>query len=235
MSEVKPKQEEYPEIQVPVAQPTEKPVEEPGIHPGKMRRFMRQLSRASTKVETQIRAKADVRGKIEKIKSMSLNKRTKKAELESELTDFETMIHNIVMDEQKILDEQRRETREMQSLKKIVEDLSTKLVQLGREYAIEMEKKDKKIFDLRDNLATARMKASEAKDDRQEKIAAIEQRIKTKTKAKRSEISSVANDLKALEDTHRKLTSSKKHPKQDLDRLKKVIDSHKNKLKALKR
>lgn len=135
MSEAKDNSAEYPELMVPPSEEEHvadgKKETEPRFSPLKMRRFVKHLSSASTKVHTQIKAKADIRERLERIKSMALNKRTKKAEIESEFSDFQSLVHDIIMDEQKILDEQRRETKEIRSLKEMVEDLSKKLVDLG--------------------------------------------------------------------------------------------------------
>ena len=227
--------DKYVEMKVPEPPKKQGADAKKGYSPGKMRRFMRHLGVSSTKVEGQIRAKAEVRGRLEKIKSLALNKRSKKSDIEDEFTDFQQMVHDIIMDEQKILEEQRRETKEIQSLRSMVEDLSRKLVDLGREYAIEMEKKDKKILELRESLASARMKVSEQGQSRKDKIAEIEDKIKKKADVNKAEVRKVETDLKALEQTHAQLKRSGKHPPDQLDRLKKVIDSHKEKLKTLKK
>ncbi len=200
-------------------------------NPRRIKRFVAHLSTASTKHETKLKKKADVRGQIEKLKSLSLNKRTKKADLENAFGDFEQEIHEVIMDEQKILEEQRLETKEIQLLKSMIEELSKKLVQLGKEYAVEMDHKDKKIFELRDSLASVRMDGGMTRKD---KIAAIEKKVKAKSQATTSShVENLKSSLKSLEVTHRQLAKSGAHPKKDLDRLKKTIESHKKKLEKL--
>jgi len=197
-------------------------------NPRRIRRFVSKLSGASTKYEDKIRKTSDVKGQIEKLKSLSLNKRTKKVELEEAFQDFEDSVREVIMDDHKILEEQRRETKEVIALKGMIEDLSKKLVQLGKEYAIEMEKKDKKIFELRDSLASSRMSGP----SRKEKIAALENKVKSDGKS--SQVESIKSRLKSLEDTHRQLVKSGVHSKKDLDRLKKTIDAHKKKISQIR-
>ena len=89
--------------------------------------------------------------------------------IEDSFGDFEHLVSGLIKDEQKILEEQRREAQEMRSLKSMVEDLSAKLVTLGREYAMEMEKKDQKILDLQERRRAAYFKESEKLSEQIEK------------------------------------------------------------------
>ncbi len=224
----------YVEIQLPAHDKTE-PVKKK-LDPSRMRKFMSHLSRAALSYETKMQQRAAIHSKIQTLKSMSLNKRTKKADIESEFGNFQDLVNDVIKDEHKILEEQRKNTQEVSALKKMVEELSAKLVSLGKEYAMELEKKDKKINELREALANARMKLTEMRSeakakpaDRKARIAEIEKKVKSSTNIKKLE-----NDLKTLEAAHKKLVRSGKHPKKDLDRLKRMIDSHKKKLADLK-
>jgi small-conductance mechanosensitive channel len=152
-------------------------------HPGRMKRFVRHLSTATISAEERAAKKQAVKSHLERVKSLSLNKRTTKQQIEHEFGSFEDTVQEIIKDEEKILAEQRKETKQIGELKTMVENLSTKLIDIGREYARELEAKDSKIMELREALAAAHIKISESGEDRQKKIEDIERRIKQKQPA----------------------------------------------------
>lgn len=220
---------------------------EPGVskdelHPGRMRRFVTHLSAAARQAEDRSAKKQHIKDKLERIKSVSLNKRSTKQAIESELGSFESAVHDILNDEEKILEEQRRETRQINELRGMVERLSRKLIDIGREYADELEAKDRKIMELREALAAAHIRISESGEERQKKIAEIEERVKAKQKepvpaerrSKEDHISEIESQLRLLEQRHRDLERSGKHTRSDLDRVRRLIDSHKQTLMRAK-
>jgi chromosome segregation ATPase len=230
------KPEEYIELKADV------PPENKGeMHPGKVRRFVTHFSSAAIKAEERAAKKNEVKEKIEKIKSVSLNKRSTKKIIEEELGSFESAIHNIINDEEKILEEQRRETKQINELRRMVENLSRKLIGVGKDYETEIERKDNKILELREALAAAHIKISESGEERQKKIEDIEHRIKTKQeeppkpKSKEENIAELEEHLTTLETTHKELKKKGKHKKKDLDRVKKLIDKHKKTIKKIKK
>jgi chromosome segregation ATPase len=220
---------------------------EPGVskddmHPGRMRRFVTHLSAAAIKAEERSVKKQHIKEKIERIKSVSLNKRSTKQAIETELGSFESAVHDVLKDEEKILEEQRRETRQINELRRMVENLSRKLIDIGKEYAQELEEKDNKIMELREALASAHIRISESGEDRQKKIEDIEKRVKAKQrepvpeelKSKQEYISEIESHLRVLEQRHKDLVMSGQHTKADLDRLKRLIDTHKQSLMRAK-
>jgi chromosome segregation ATPase len=222
------------------------PEENPGVvdkeklHPERMKRFMVHLSAAAIRAQERSAKKNEVRQRLDKMKSVSLNKRSTKQMIESEFGDFESTVHEIIKDEEKILEEQRRETKQISELKRMVEELSKKLISLGREYAGELEAKDRKILDLREALAHAHIKISESGEDRKAKIAEIEKKLKEKQSVERppsrSEVlGALEEHLTSLEQRHTELKKRGRHSKKDLDRVKKLIDTHKQKIKTLKK
>jgi chromosome segregation ATPase len=217
-----------------------KPIDKDDIHPIKMRRFMAHLASAARIAEERSVKKNTIKDKLEKIRSISLNKRSTKQMIEAELGTFESAVHDVIKDEEKILEEQRKETKHIAELRKTVEELSRKMIQLGREYAQELEHKDGKIMELREALATAHIKISESGEDRQRKIEDIERKIKQnqsvppRPKAKHEVISEVEQHLASLEEQHANLKKMGKHSKHDLDRLKSMIDRHKQSLAVVK-
>ncbi len=210
--------------------PPDEGVKKEDLHPDRMRRFVRHLSAAAIKAEERSVKKHKVRERLEKIKSVSLNKRSTKEMIEGEIGSFESAIHEIIHDEEKILDEQRRETKQINELKSMVEILSRKLIDIGREYASELEDKDRKILELREALASAHIRISESGDERQKKIENIERKIKERPSRLEPVFESaddLANQLAELEQRHEELKKSGKHSKADLDRVKRLIDKHK--------
>ena len=214
---------------------------EPGkdISALKMRRFVRHLSAATKKAEEKSQQKHEIRTRIEKIKQLSLNKRTTKDQIETELTDFEKMVREVIKDEEKILEEQRKGTKQINELKSMVEMLSKKLIALGGDYAEELDAKDRKILELREALASAHIKLSDSGETRAEKIKKIEERVRAKAEEPETEelpeqISheELHEHLKQLEKIHTQLKKSGKHPKKKLDQLKKKIDEHKQTLQS---
>ncbi|MFH1669863.1 MAG: hypothetical protein ABIA62_08105 [Candidatus Woesearchaeota archaeon] len=227
------KPEDFPELLVP---DTVRGIE--GIHPGKLRRFMSHLSVAAIKAEDRSMKKTQVKERIDKIRTVALNKRSTKNMIEDELGDFESVIHELIHDEQKILDEQRKETRQINELKMMVETLSRKLIGVGRDYASELEEKDSKILELREALSSANIKISESGEERKQKIKEIERKIKQSPKpGMMSAVSTVAaleDHLDSLEQKHAELKESGNHSKKDLDRVKKLIDKHKDTIQKAK-
>jgi len=218
---------EYAEIKA-------EPIKKEQLHPRRMRRFINHLSSATIKARERSEKKQQIKAKIEKVKSVSLNKRSTKKMIESELGDFEDVVHDIIHDEEKILEEQRKETKQIAELKTMVENLSKKLIEIGRDYAKEMEQKDDKILELRESLASANIKISETGDERQKKIDLIEKKLKSKTKSAKDNVGDIESHLSMLEQRHKDLKKTGKHTKKDLDRVKKMIDTHKDKLKTVK-
>lgn len=196
------------------------------ISPLKMRRFVTHLSTAVGRVHEKNKQKNEIKSRIERIRQVSLNKRSTKQEIESELGNFEDVVREIIKDEEKILQEQRKGTRQVTELKGMVEMLSKKLIELGGDYAEELDSKDKKILELREALASANIKMSESGEGRAEKIKKIEEKVRAKADAPPSKEDLHAH-LKELEKTHARLKKSGKHPKKKLDQLKRVIDRHK--------
>ncbi|MFC1741955.1 hypothetical protein ACFL3V_05445 [Nanoarchaeota archaeon] len=222
------------------AQEPDKPKKE--LHPGKMRAYIRHLSVAAIRAEELASKKQDIKQRLDRIKSVSLNKRSTKTMIEHEIGSFEDAVQEIIKDEEKILEEQRRETKQITELKAMVENLSKKLIGIGREYAGELEEKDGKIMELREALASAHIKISESGEERQKKIENIEQRLKEKhgkpkkdkPKTKAEHVNEIEGHLNTLEAKHKELKKKGKHKKKDLDRVKKLIDTHKGKLKTIK-
>lgn len=216
----------------------EEPKKGDRFNPGRMRRFVRHLSASAIRAEDLANKKQEIKTRLEKIKSLSLNKRSTKDMIEHEIGSFEDAVHEIIKDEEKILEEQRRETKQVNELKSMVENLSQKLIEIGKEYAKELEAKDDKIMELREALAAAHIRISESGEERQKKIDKIEQRLKDKQepapKTKEDHVSEIEAHLKVLEDKHKELKKKGKHKKTDLDRVKNLIDTHKEKLKSIK-
>lgn len=210
------------------------------FHPVRMRRFVTHLSAAAKQAEERSNKKQKVKEKIESIKAVSLNKRSTKQMIEHELGSFEDVVHEIIHDEEKILEEQRKETRQITELRSMVEDLSRKLIDIGREYAKELEEKDGKILELREALAAAHIRISESGEDRQRKIEDIERRIKQKKdapsttpfvpKTKEQHMADVESHLRSLEERHKDLKRLGVHSKEELDRVQQIIDKHKTTL-----
>ncbi len=223
---------EFPELKLPEKESSTKEV-----HPGKLKQFMSHLSVAAIKAESRSVKKEQVKGRLDKIRTVALNKRSTKDMIEGELSDFESVIHEMIHDEQKILDQQRIETRQITELKSMVETLSRKLIGVGRDYASELEEKDDKILELREALSAANIKISESGEERKQKIKDIERKIKQSPKAGMKPDSKIgpvldsaddiAKHLKTLEDRHEELKKSGNHSKMDLDRVKQLIDKHK--------
>jgi chromosome segregation ATPase len=227
MAEPDTKEPEFLEVKVPKAEMSK--VAGHQMSPDRMRRFITHLSLATSRAETKMQQKGEVKDKLERIKQLSLNKRSTKNEIETELGSFEDLVKEIIKDEEKILEEQRKETQQVNQLKGMIETLSKKLIEVGQEYSAELEHKDGKILDLREALASANIKMSETGDERQKKIDRIERHVKAKADNKPSH-EDVESHLSLLEDRHDELTKSGKHPKKELDRLKRVIDTHKEAL-----
>jgi len=218
------------------------------LHPARLRRFMRHLSSAVRKAEDRSEKKQKIKESLSKMKAVSLNKRTTKETIETEFGSFESAVHEIINDEEKILEEQRKETQQINELKKMVENLSRKLIEIGREYAGELEDKDRKIMELREALAAAHIRISESGDDRQKRIQDIERKIIEKHDAISSASPEVAKQektasmqllemesrLKKLEEKHKALKKKGKVKKTDLALLKRLIDKHKEKISAVK-
>lgn len=219
--------EEYLEIKA-------EPVSKDDLHPGRLKRFVAHLSVAALKAEERSVKKQEIKNQLDRIKSVSLNKRSTKQVIENEFGSFESAVHEMIHDDEKILEEQRRETRQISELRKMVENLSRKLIDIGREYASELEEKDSKILELREALASAHIKISESGEDRQKKIDAIEKKIKRKSNSARHDVYELESQLKTLEVKHRELKRKGKHKKNDLDRVKKLINTHKDKIKKIK-
>ncbi|MBU0460966.1 MAG: hypothetical protein KJ574_00105, partial [Nanoarchaeota archaeon] len=124
-------------------------------------------------------------------------------------------------------------------LKNRLDVLNQKLVGLGREYAEELDAKDADIEELKMQLADAHAKIEEheqERDDRRERLAQVEEKVKQHhEEKKKQDIADVATRLKDLEKMHKQLAKSGKHPKKDLERVKKMIDTHKETLSSLKK
>ncbi len=226
--------EDYTELSVP-----EHHIDKDAIHPGRMKRFMTHLSSAAREAEERSVKKQEIKEKLQRIKAVSLNKRSTKEQIEHEIGSFESTVKEIIHDEEKILEEQRKETRQIGELKSMVENLSKKLIEIGREYARELEAKDDKIMELREALASANIKISESGEERQKKIEFIETRIKEKQsqavpKSREDHISDMESHLKALEARHKDLKKTGKHKQADLDRVQSIIDKHKLALAKVK-
>lgn len=210
----------------------------PKLDPRRLRLYIRHLSSAANKSEERSLKKQQVREKLDRIKSVSLNKRSTKKMLESEFGDFESVVHEIIHDEEKILEQQKYETKQVNELKKMVENLSSKLIELGKEYARELEEKDNKILDLRESLAAANIRLSESGEARKKKIEDIENKLKQKKQVNKDDksliIIQLEDTLSELESRHRELERSGRHKKADIERLNKIITAHKDKIKKLK-
>ncbi|MBW2996924.1 hypothetical protein KY349_01135, partial [Candidatus Woesearchaeota archaeon] len=185
-------EEDYPELKA-------APIEKDELHPRKMRRFVRHLSVSANKAEERSVKKQKVKEKLDRIKSVSLNKRSTKKTIEQEFGSLESVVRELIPDDEKILEEQRRETRQIGELRSMVEDLSKKLIAIGREYAQELEDRDRKILELREALAAAHIKISETGEERQKKIREIERRIKGRQEPIVEKVQSKAEMLKELE------------------------------------
>ncbi|MBW2971983.1 hypothetical protein KY359_03005 [Candidatus Woesearchaeota archaeon] len=227
------KPEEYSELDAP-------PVRKDEMHPRRMRRFITHLASAANLAEERSVKKQKIKEKVESIKAVSLNKRSTKQMIEHELGSFEDVVQEIIHDEEKILEEQRRETKQINELRSMVENLSKKLIGIGREYAQELESKDRKIMELREALAAAHIKISESGEERQKKIEDIERRLQQKQavpprpKSKSEHISEVEAHLRSLEERHRDLKRMGVHSKDELDRVQQIIDKHKASLAKAK-
>jgi chromosome segregation ATPase len=216
-------------------------IREDKLHPVRIRKFMSFLSMAADNAKERAEKKQKVKEHIETIKAVSLNKRTTKKEMEDHLGSFESTVKEIINDEEKILEEQRKETKQINDLKRMVEELSRKLIQIGKEYASELENKDRKIMELREALAAAHIKIADSGADRQKRIEDIEKKLKEKPTsiitaeddAKRR-LAAMESRLRTLEITHAKLKKKGKHSKKDLDKIKKLINAHRDKIRAVK-
>jgi chromosome segregation ATPase len=215
-------------------------IEKDKLHPDRMRRFVVHLSAAAIRAQERSAKKNEVKQRLEKMKSISLNKRSTKQMIESEFGDFESTVHDIIKDEEKILEEQRKETKQISELKRMVEELSRKLIDIGRDYAKELEAKDRKILELREALAHAHIKISESGEERKAKIDEIERKLKQRQDVPRPQsrmdaLSEVESHLSSLEQRHAELKKKGRHSKKDLDRVKQLIDTHKQKIKSMKK
>ena len=218
--------DEYRQIEVPVEHHH---IDKNKMHPDKLRRFITHLAKASDNVEVRAEAKKSVKDGLERIKSLALNKRTKKTDIESEITEFEDLFSKVIMDEKAILESQIKGTREITLLKQQINILSSKLAKLRDNHSDALNEKAEQILDLKESMAQANIKLSESGIDRQKKIEEIEKKIKGK-----SPVTELEAHLKSLEQRHNNLKKSGKYNKRDIDRLKKIIDTHKTKISKLK-
>ncbi len=227
--------EEFTELKGP-----DEPEKKKDFHPRRMKSFIRHLSVATLTAEERSEKKAAVKDHLNRVRNLALNKRSTKQEIETEIGSFESTVKDIIKDEEKILEEQRKETKQIGELKVMVENLSKKLIDIGREYAGELEAKDEKIMELREALASAHIRISESGEDRKKKIEKIEQKLKdkraspSKPLSRSDHISELESHLKSLESRHKELHKEGKHSKKDLDRVKRLIIKHKENIKKLK-
>ena len=217
------------------------PVDTDELHPRKMRRFISHLAASAIKAEERSAKKQKIKEKLERMKSVSLNKRSTKKMIEDEFGSFESVVKELIHDDEKILEEQRKETRQITELKRMVEDLSKKLIAIGREYAKEIDDRDRKILELREALAAANIKISESGEERKKKIREIERKLKQQRpavpeplKPKSDMIRELESHLDLLEERHKSLKEKGIHKKEDLDRIKSIIDRHKQALAEAK-
>lgn len=201
------------------------------LNPLKLRRFIRHLSVASIRAEEKAAKNKEVLEKIDKIRQLSISKGATKEQIDAELTDFESTIREVIRDETLILEEQRKGTKQVTELRKMVEMLSQRIIELGRQYATEMDEKEQKILELRDALASAHITIAESGIDRKKKIDIIEQKVKDKAVPIHEELNL---QMKMLEEKHAEMKKSGKHPRSELERLKKIMEAHKKKIAELK-
>lgn len=216
----------------------------PQWNPFMLRRFVTHLSVAARKYESKSAAKQELQTKLQQIKKLALNKRSKKNQVVEVFTDFEEMLLQIMKDEKVLLEEQRKETHELNTLRQQVSDLNAKLIELGNAYTKELEEKDKKILQLKESLASLHIRISEdktsavtvptEKSERQGKVDGVEARVKGRS-APQEPVAQLEEQLAALEQKHKELAKSGRHSKEDLARVKKIIDAHKKKIQELKK
>jgi hypothetical protein len=231
------------------------------MDPFMMKRFVTHLAVASKKYETKTKAKEDLKAKLAEIRQLALNKRSKKEHVLNVFSDFEEKLLTIIKDEKALLDEQRKEVHEINTLKTQVSELNSKLIELGKSYAKELEQKNKKILEMKEQLTTLHIQKSEeetttsiavadAQNQRQKKIDTIESRIQLKMQEKTPLTTTISlqstaapaenkkeleKQLALLEKKHKELARSGKHSKDDLDRVRSIIESHKKKMEKIKK
>ncbi|MBI5398890.1 hypothetical protein HZB03_05490 [Candidatus Woesearchaeota archaeon] len=214
-------------------------------NPFMLRRFVTHLSVAAKKYESKSAAREELQTKLQQIRQLALNKRSKKNHVVEVFADFEQKLLSIMKDEKVLLEEQRKETHELNSLRTQVAELNAKLIELGKEYAKELEEKEMKLMQLKENLASLHIRmsedttspqpASEKKFYRQKRVGEIALRAEGAATEAASPIIQLEAQLAALEQKHKEFAKSGKHSKEDLARVKKIIDAHKKKILELKK
>jgi len=203
----------------------------------RLKGFITQLALASVRVDKKRQAKREVSEHIGRIKKLALNKRSTKGEIESQMDILQDNIAKIIRDESKILDEQRADTALIREMKKKIDVMNNRLIDMGKEYAANLEEKDVKIDELEAELGSSKSELEDAgyHIDRKKRLAAVETRLKAKIQANKQEIKTYEEYIKKLEGRYKKIKAKGKHKKEDLQRVKKVIDTHKAKIKDLKK
>ncbi|MBI4739263.1 hypothetical protein HY772_06955 [Candidatus Woesearchaeota archaeon] len=214
-------------------------------NPFMLRRFVTHLSFAAKKQESKTAAKQELQTKLQQIKQLALNKRSKKNQVLEVFTDFEQLLLQIMKDEKVLLEEQRKETHELSSLRQQVSELNAKLVELGKEYAKGLEEKDKKILHLKENLASLHIRMSEGtaypqraleeESDRQKQVEEIVSRANGAAISVAPVVMQLEAQLAEKKKKHKEFAKSGEHSKEDLARVKKIIDAHKKKIREMKK
>lgn len=204
------------------------------ISPARLKQFVSHLALASVKQEQKQASKRKIEEHITELQKLSLNKRSTKKEILDSINSLKDTVSAVIRDERQILTEQKTETRVINELKTQVAGMNDKLIHIGKEYAEELEDRDRQILELKETVARLRIEMGE-KTGRQDKVTAIEQKVKNVTvKQKNQLITELERQVKSLETRHKQLQRSGKHKKADLDRVKQMLTAHKKKISSLK-
>lgn len=213
--------------------------QKPHLDSARLKRFMIHLASASKKVEDRETAKDKIREHVDRLKSAVYTENASHSDIKDAVGDLDGSLKLILDEENQILASQKMETKNVTELRTRLDSLNEKLIGLGREYAEDAAAKDEEIADLKKQLVAAQSTIEEHekdKDERRERLAVVETKIQEHHEAKKKEaIKEVAAQLKELEKTHKRLEKSGKHPKTHLNKLKKMIDSHKQTLVDMKK
>jgi chromosome segregation ATPase len=204
------------------------------VSSAKLKRFLLNLASASKAVNEKQQKKEEISQQLSALKGVS---KGKKSEIAINL--LEKNLKEILEGEKKLLRSQSTESKVILELKDQVQQLNEKLMGIGREYAGDVQEKEDRIKELEEQLSEAQARIVELeqeKDQRLERLAKVEDKIKSHHEEKKNkEIKQVEEKLKELEKTHKDLEKTGKHKKTDLNRLKKIITTHKKTLSDMKK
>ena len=213
--------------------------QEEHIDSGRLKRFMTHIIVAAKKVESKEAARDEVKEHVERLKMAVNRKEASKSEVAGVVNDLDASLKKILHDEDMILESQKLETKTVSELRNRLDDLNQKLIGLGRDYTDEITEKDQEVEELKKQLAVAHATIADHeqdKDERRERLDEVEAKITAHHEAKKKDaMKEVATQLRTLERQHKKLEKAGKHPKKHLNKLKKMIDTHKMTLVNMKK